>query len=192
MEIFYSYTFWIILGATLILFYGIYVSLIKKKNTLKESASGIDVQLKKRYDLIPNLMTMAAKYMEHEKSMMEEIARLRSEAMSVKFNADPVKKIELENLLSNRMNDFKLSAENYPDMKSNEAMVTAMQSLNEVEEHIAAARRFYNSNVTALKNAVEIFPSSLVAKIIGIKDEMPFFEADENAKKEIKAGDFFK
>lgn len=192
METFDSYIFWIILGAIVILFYGIYVSLIKKKNMLKESASGIDVQLKKRYDLIPNLMTMAAKYMEHEKSMMEEIARLRSEAMNVKFNADPAKKIELENLLSSRMNDFKLSAENYPDMKSNEAMVTAMQSLNEVEEHIAAARRFYNSNVTALKNAVEIFPSSLVAKIIGIKDEMPFFEAEESAKKEIKAGDFFK
>ena len=77
MEIFDSYIFWIILGAIVILFYGIYVSLIKKKNMLKESASGIDVQLKKRYDLIPNLMTMAAKYMEHEKSMMEEIARLR-------------------------------------------------------------------------------------------------------------------
>ena len=71
-------------------------------------------------------------------------------------------------------------------------MVTAMQSLNEVEEHIAAARRFYNSNVTALKNAVEIFPSSLVAKIIGIKDEMPFFEAEEAAKKSVNASEFFK
>ena len=183
---------WLVIGAIVVVFYFIYVSLIKKKNVLKESVSGIDVQLKKRYDLIPNLMTMAAKYMEHEKSMMEEIAKLRSEAMKVNFNDDPMKKIELENLLSGRMNDFKFSAENYPDMKSNEAMATAMQSLNEVEEHIAAARRFYNSNVTALKNAVEIFPSSLVAKMIGIKDEMPFFEAEDVAKKAVNASEYFK
>lgn len=183
---------WYVLGAVVVVFYAIYVSLIKKKNMLKESASGIDVQLKKRYDLIPNLMTMAAKYMEHEKTMMEEITRLRSETMKVNFNADPIKKIELENLLSSRINDFKLSAENYPDMKSNEAMITAMQSLNEVEEHIAAARRFYNSNVTALKNAIEIFPSSLIAKMIGIKDEMPFFEAEDIAKKAVDASEYFK
>lgn len=183
---------WIVLGLIVVVFYGIYVSLIKKKNRLKESASGIDVQLKKRYDMIPNLLTMAAKYMEHEKSMMEEIARLRSEAMNVKFDTDPLKKIELDNLLSGRMNDFKLTAENYPDMKSNESMNVAMQSLNEVEEHIAAARRFYNSNVADLKNAVEIFPSSLVAKLIGIKDEMPFFEVEEAAKQKINAGEFFK
>ncbi len=187
-----KYIVWIVAAVVVIGFYGIYVSLIKKKNRLKESASGIDVQLKKRYDLIPNLMTMAAKYMEHEKSMMEEIARLRSEAMKVNFTADPAKKIELENMLSSRMNDFKLSAENYPDMKSNETMLNAMESLNAVEEHIAAARRFYNANVTELKNAVEIFPSSLVAKMIGIKDEMPYFEAEEQAKKSINAQDFFK
>lgn len=183
---------WIIAVVVVVGFYLIYVSLIKKKNRLKESASGIDVQLKKRYDLIPNLMTMAAKYMEHEKSMMEEIARLRSESMNVNFMTDPNKKIELENLLSSKMQDFKLSAENYPDMKSNQALMNTMESLNSVEEHIAAARRFYNANVTDLKNAVEIFPSSLVAKMIGIKDEMPYFEAEEPAKKSINAQDFFK
>lgn len=182
---------WVSLGV-LAVFYLIYVSLIRKRNQLEESASGIDIQLKKRYDLIPNLMKTAAKYMEHEKSMMEEIARLRSEAMNVNFNAEPAKKIELENLLTTRMNDFKLTAENYPDMKSNEAVNTAMQSLNEVEEHIAAARRFYNANVKALKDAVEIFPSSLVAKIIGIKLSMPFFQAEEAAKKSLDANEYFK
>lgn len=184
--------FWAVACLLLVVFYALYVSLIKKKNRLKESASGIDVQLKKRYDLIPNLLTMAAKYMEHEKALMEEITKLRTDAMAVNFAADPSKKIELENLLNGKMNEFKLSAENYPDMKSNQAMMTAMESMNEVEEHIAAARRFYNSNVTELKNAVEIFPSSFVAKIIGIKDEMPFFTAEEAAKKDINAGGFFK
>ncbi len=183
---------WIALAVVAAVLYLLYVSLIQKRNRLKESASGIDVQLKKRYDLIPNLMTMAAKYMEHEKSLMEEITKLRSEAMNVDFNVDPSKKFELDNLLSQRLNDFKLSAENYPDMKSNQTMLNAMESLNAVEEHIAAARRFYNSNVTELKNAVEIFPSSLIAKMIGIKLDMPYFEAEEAAKKSVNATEFFK
>ena len=183
---------WIALAVVAAVLYLLYVSLIQKRNRLKESASGIDVQLKKRYDLIPNLMTMAAKYMEHEKSLMEEITKLRSEAMNVDFNVDPSKKFELDNLLSQRLNDFKLSAENYPDMKSNQTMLNAMESLNAVEEHIAAARRFYNSNVTELKNAVEIFPSSLIAKMIGIKLDMPYFEAEEAAKKSVNASEFFK
>lgn len=192
MENIKEYLGWIISGLVIVWFYFTYVGLIKKKNRLKESSSGIDVQLKKRYDLIPNLLTMAAKYMEHEKSLMEEITKLRSEAMAINFQAEPSKKIELENMLSQRMNDFKLQAENYPDMKSNQTMLNAMESMNEVEEHIAAARRFYNSNVTELKNAVEIFPSSLVAKIVGVKDEMPFFEAEEAAKKAVDASGFFK
>ena len=181
---------WIALAVVAAVLYLLYVSLIQKRNRLKESASGIDVQLKKRYDLIPNLMTMAAKYMEHEKSLMEEITKLRSEAMNVDFNVDPSKKFELDNLLSQRLNDFKLSAENYPDMKSNQTMLNAMESLNAVEEDIAAARRFYNSNVTELKNAVEIFPSSLIAKMIGIKLDMPYFEAEEAAKKSVNAQSF--
>lgn len=185
-------TLWIILGIVVAVFYLIYVSLIQKKNRLKESASGIDVQLKKRYDLIPNLLTMASKYMEHEKSLMAEITKLRSEAMNYKFSDNPAQKMALENQLNQRMNDFKLTAENYPDMKSNQTMLNAMESMNEVEEHIAAARRFYNSNVKEMKNAIEIFPSSLVAKMIGIKDTMPFFAAEEAAKQEISAASFFK
>ena len=180
------------IGVVVLFFYFLYASLIKKKNRLQESVSGIDVQLQKRYDLIPNLMHMAAKYMEHEKSMMEEITRLRSQAMDFKFMDNPDKKIELENLLSTKMQEFKLSAENYPDMKSNQTMLQAMESLSSVEEHIAAARRFYNANVTDLKNAVEIFPSSMMAKIMGIKADMPYFEADEAAQKAINTKNFFK
>lgn len=182
---------WIVLAVVIIGFYALYVGLIKKKNRLKESASGIDVQLKKRYDMIPNLLTMAAKYMEHERSLMEEITKLRSDAMGYNFQDNPAKKIELENMLNQRMSDFKLTAENYPDMKSNQTMLNAMESLNEVEEHIAASRRFYNANVTEMKNALEIFPSSLVAAMIGIKDTMPFFEAEDAAKKDISAASFF-
>lgn len=183
---------WIVTAAAVIVVYVLYVSLIKKKNNLKEAAAGIDIQLKKRYDLIPNLLQTAAKFMEHEKGLMTEITRLRTQALENDFQSSPAEKIALEKQLNARIHDFRLAMENYPDMKSNQTMITAMQSLNEVEEHIAAARRFYNSSVTELKNAVEIFPSSLIAKLIGIKDEMPFFTAEEEAQKPINAADYFK
>ncbi len=179
-------------GVVAVWFYGVYVSLIKKRNNLRESSSGIDVQLKKRYDLIPNLMTMAAKYMDHEKDLMTEITKLRNDVMNVDFSKNPQEKINLDNMLADRMQQFKLTAENYPDMKSNDMMNNAMLSLSDVEEHIAASRRFYNSAVKELKNVVEIFPYNLVAKMVGVKDEMPFFEASEVEKKEVSASDYFK
>ena len=179
----------IIAGVVLVVFYGIYVSLIKKKNNLKEAASGIDVQLKKRYDLIPNLLKSAAKFMEHEKDVFMKVTELREKAMGAGNFED---RFKAENALSEAMHQFKLTAENYPQLKSDAAMVNAMQAMAETEEHIAAARRFYNSAVKDYKNGLEIFPSSMVAALIGLKDEYPFFEAEEAAKASIDAGDFFK
>lgn len=182
----------IMLGATLIGGYILYVSIIKKKNKVKEATSGIDVQLKKRYDLIPNLLNMAQKFMEHEKELMTEIVRLRSEAMKKTFNGNEKEMMELNNMIDAKLKDFWLSVENYPDLKSNQTMVQAMQSFNEVEEHIAAARRFYNASVNELKNAVEIFPGNIIASIIGVKADMPFYEAENAAKERIDATEFFK
>lgn len=179
----------IIAGVVLVVFYGIYVSLIKKKNNLKEAAAGIDVQLKKRYDLIPNLLKSAAKFMEHEKDVFMKVTELREKAMGAGNFED---RFKAENALSEAMHQFKLTAENYPQLKSDAAMVNAMQAMAETEEHIAAARRFYNSAVKDYKNGLEIFPSSMVAKMMGLKDEYPFFEAEEAARAAIDAGDFFK
>ncbi len=182
----------IIGGILLVVFYILYVSLIKKRNKVKEAMAGIDVQLKKRYDLIPNLLNMAQKFMEHEKELMTEIVRLRTEAMKKSFDGEPKEMMELDSLIDSKLKDFWLTVENYPDLKSNQTMVQAMQSFNEVEEHIAAARRFYNASVNELKNAVEIFPGNLVAAIIGVKANMPFFEAESAAKVRIDANEFFK
>lgn len=184
---------WLITAAVVvIIFYGLYVSLIKRRNKVKEAASGIDVQLKKRYDLIPNLMTMAAKFMEHESKLMEQIAKLRTDAMSGSFADDPAQKIAFEQKLEQKLKEFSISVENYPDMKSNQTMLQAMDSLTEAEEHIAAARRFYNAAVNDLKNTVEIFPGNVIAKMVGVKADMPFFEAEENALKPIDSRDYFK
>ena len=181
----------VLLGLTII-FYFIYVQLIKARKKVKEASSGIDVQLKKRYDLIPNLLNMAAKFMEHEKTLMEEITKLRTQAMENSFSGNPKQQIELENLLDKKLKDFTLSVENYPDLKSNQTMLQAMNSLNEVEEHIAAARRFYNASVNELKNTAEIFPGNVVAKLVNVKADMPFFEAEAAAKESIDSREFFK
>ena len=177
----------------IVVIYVLYASLIKKRNKVEESMSGIDVQLKKRYDLIPNMLHMASKFMEHEKSLMTELTELRTRAMQNTFVGSPKEKMELENMLQQKLQEFKVSLENYPDLKSNQTMIKAMDSMNEVEEHIAAARRFYNANVNELKNAVDIFPSSVIAKMLGINyDKTPFFEIAEVERKPIDSRDFLK
>jgi LemA protein len=169
--------------------YGIYVSLINKKNNLKEAIAGVDVQLKKRYDLIPNMLKAAAKFMEHEKSIFTEVTKLRERALNASSFAD---KIEADKELNGALRSFNVQAEAYPELKSDTAMVTAQQAMAETEEHIAAARRFYNSAVKEYKNALEIFPSSLVAKMMGLKDVYPFFEVEAEAKEKIDVNAFFK
>lgn len=175
----------------LVALYCMYVGIIKKRNNAKEAMSGIDVQLRKRYDLIPNILAIAAKFMEHEKGLMTEITELRSQAASLRSDANTIgKKIELDNAITSKLGQLFVSVENYPQLKSDQTMIQTMQTYSEVEEHIAAARRFYNSAVKDLNNSVEIFPSSLVAALIGVKS-CPFFETDETARQPISAGDYF-
>ncbi len=174
--------------------YYLYVSLVQKKNKAKEALSGIDVQLKKRADLIPNILKIAQKFMEHEKELLTDITELRAQ---VTKDYDREQKAEVEEhlkaaeMLAGKMGKLMIAVEDYPDLKSDQTMVQAQQTYNEVEEHIAASRRFYNSAVTELNNAVEIFPSSVIAKMIKISD-MPFYEADEASKAPVDADQYLK
>ena len=178
-------------GIILVSLYAMYVSVIGKKNKVFEAFSSIDVQLKKRYDLIPNILTIANKFMEHEKGLIEEVTRLRTQAMSLASDMNNIgKKIELDSQIKGLMGQVMVAVENYPILKSDQTMITAMQTYNEVEEHIAAARRFYNSAVLELNNAVEIFPSSVIAAMLGIKKQ-EFFRAEEAERKPVNASDFF-
>lgn len=173
-------------------FYGMYTGLIKKKNKLNEAMSGIDVQLNKRYSLIPNILTIANKFMEHETELFGQISALRSQAAGIRSTQDTIaKKIDLDNQIAAKMGQLMVNVENYPQLKSDQTMANAMQTYNELEEHIAAARRFYNSAVNDINNSIEIFPSSLVAGMLGLT-VYPFFEASEDAKKEINASDYLK
>ena len=169
-----------------------YASVIQKKNKVQEAFRSIDVQLQKRYDLIPNILTMAQKFMEHERELFEEVTKLRTEAMSLPNNIDNMgKKIRLDSQIKGLMGQIMVAVENYPQLKSDQTMVTAMQTYNEVEEHIAAARRFYNSAVWELDNAVEIFPSSIFASMVGA-EKQEFFQADEVVRKAVNVSDYLK
>lgn len=181
----------IIIVAVLIILYILYVSLISKKNTVKEAFSSIDVQLKKRYDLIPNILFIANKFMEHERELLTNITKLRADASKMPADLNKAQeKIELDQKISSLMGQLMVSVENYPQLKSDQTMIQAMQTYSEQEEHIAAARRFYNAAVKDLNNAVEIFPSSLVAMIFNIK-AMPFIEANETERQRIDASQYF-
>ena len=183
----------IIAVAVVVIFwaYNLYVSVIKKKNKVIEAFSGISVQLKKRYDLIPNILTIANKFMEHEKGLMEEVTALRTKAMSLPNDLDSLgKKLALDAEIKSKMGQIMVVVENYPQLKSDQTMMTAMQTYNEIEEHIAAARRFYNSAVLELNNAVEIFPSSMIAGMLNIRKQ-EFFQVDEAETKPINAADYF-
>lgn len=172
--------------------YGSYALVIKRRNKVQEAFASIDVQLKKRYDLIPNILMIAQKFMDHEKSLIEEVVKLRVEATKLSDNfSDIDKKVALDNEIANKMGKLMVAVENYPQLKSDNTMVTAMQTYNEVEEHISAARRFYNSAANELKNAVEIFPSSMFASSLGITS-VEFFKAEEAERKSINASDYLK
>ena len=182
----------IIAVVVLVIIYGIYYSLIQKKNKVKEAFSSIDVQLKKRYDLIPNVLFIANKFMEHERGLLEDITQLRAQAAKLPADlSNAEQKIQLDGAIAGKMGQLMVAVENYPQLKSDQTMLQAMQTYNEQEEHIAAARRFYNSAVLDLNNAVEIFPSSMIAAMLNIK-QMPFFEATEQERQAVDASQYFK
>ncbi len=181
----------LVVAAILIIIYIIYIGVIQKKNNVKEAFASIDVQLKKRYDLIPNILFIANKFMSHEKELLTGITQLRAQAAKLPPDiTNAQEKIDLDNKISGMMGQLMVSVENYPQLKSDQTMIQAMQTYNEQEEHIAAARRFYNSAVKELNNAVEIFPSSLVAMLLNIK-QAPFFEASEQERQRIDASQYF-
>ena len=166
-----------VISLILIWLYIIHVQLVKRRNKALEAFSSVDVQLKKRYDLIPNLVSVAKGYMAHEKELFEKITELRAQAVKLSPARENIgRKIDLNCKISDNMGQVMMLAENYPDLKANEIMLNLMRNLTDIEEHIAAARRFYNSAVNEVNNMVEMFPSNLIASMMGV-GKFEFFEA---------------
>lgn len=187
MEIFLA-----IIGIIIVYLYILYAGMIRKKNKVKEALGGIDVQLKKRSNLIPNILTIAKKFMEHETKLLTEVTKLRSKTDN-DYNGESKDEVKAHfqaaEALGANMGQLMIAVEAYPDLKSDRNMLEAQQTYREIEEQIAAARRFYNAAVGDLNNAVEIFPGNLVAGFARAT-EMPFYETDEASKAPIDASQF--
>ncbi len=171
-----------------IILYGVYTNVVKCKNTCLEALSGIDIQLRKRYDLIPNILTIAKKFMEHETELFNKITELRTHAINSKLGSKD--KFNTEAKLDSMLSSLMVNVENYPALKSDATMVQAMQTYNEVEENISAARRFYNSALTQLRNSIQIFPGSLFASCAGEAANFSYYETDNASKEPITASKY--
>ena len=164
----------------------IYNGLIFKKNQVSKSFSSVDVLLKKRWDLIPNLVSVVKHHMEFEQQTLAEITRLRSRVMSNEVSEG--ERLNLENQISRTMGNILALIENYPELKSDQHVNQLLASLNEIEEQISAARRFYNAAVTEYNNAIEMFPSNLVANYMQYRPRELFVTAEEE-RSNVNVGD---
>lgn len=161
---------------------GTYNSLVRKRNNAKEGFSTMDVYLKKRFDLIPNLVETVKGYASHEKETLEKVMEARNQVAS----SDSIdRKIQGENLLSGALGRLFAVAENYPNLKANENFLDLQAQLRSVEQDIANSRKFYNGTVKELNNAVEQFPSNIVAGIFHF-DKMPMFEAEVESRENVQ------
>jgi len=155
-------------------------SIIAARNRVDESWSGIDVQLKRRHDLVPNLVETVKGYAAHESEVFEKATKARAEAMSAHSVADTSK---AESNLSGALTDLRAVAENYPTLRATENFQQLTRNLSELEDEIQASRRIYNSNVQSYNTDIEQFPGSIVAKAGDFTDR-EYFEVENAAERE--------
>lgn len=151
---------------------GIYNNLVRLRNNRENAFANIDVQLKQRHDLIPQLVATVKGYATHEKTLLENVTAARSAAINANSIND---KINAENLLSSALAGLKVSLEAYPDLKANQNFMQLQGEISDIENKLAASRRFFNSATKELNNAVQTFPSNVLAGMFGFKKE-PMFE----------------
>ncbi len=164
--------FWII---------GMYNGLVRLRNQVKNAWAQIDVQLKRRHDLIPNLMETVKGYMKHERETLENITKARSQAMGANTVGE---KAKAEAELSGAMSKFFLVVENYPDLKANQNFLALQEELTSTENKISFSRQNYNDQVLGYNNKIQMFPSNIIAGMFNFK-EQEFFEIKDKAQREV-------
>jgi LemA protein len=170
-------------AAGLAILYVWYASIITRRNKVREALSSVDVHLNQRHDLIPNIVALAGRYMEHERALLTDVTRLREEArnMAPTTPASVEKRFALEGELGQRVSQLMVGMEAYPELKADRPVIEAQRTWTETEAQITAARRFYNAAVNQLNNAIQIFPGTILAALVGVA-AMPFFEAPAEAR----------
>ncbi len=177
----------IILGVIILSIILIFNGLVALRNRMKEAWSDIDVQLRRRYDLIPNLVETVKGYATHEKSVFENVTKARASAISAEQSGDPRRVAEAENFLSGTLKTLFAVAENYPVLRASENFMELQRELRDTEDKVQASRRFYNTNVRDLNIKIESFPSNLIAQIFNFKKE-EFFEIEESVARAVREG----
>lgn len=162
----------------------VYNSLIKGRNRVDEAWSDIDVQLKRRYNLIPNLINTVKGYASHEKEVFEKVTKARAEALSAEKDGDPAKVAEAENMLSGALKSLFAVSESYPELKANENFLELQRELSDTENKIQASRRFYNGNVRDFNTSLQVFPRNIVASMFNFKDR-EFFEIENEGERAV-------
>ena len=178
----------IIIAAVVIWMVGIYNALVRLRQRVKEAFSDIDVQLKRRHNLIPNLVNTVQGYARHEKGVFEEVTKARTAAMSAQGTLEQAK---AENMLSETLKSLFAVAENYPDLKASQNFLKLQDELSDTENKIQAARRFYNGQVRDFNTKQEVFPSNMVASMFGFK-KADYFEIELEAERAVPEVDFSK
>lgn len=159
----------VVLATGLAFFYN---TLIRLKNRVENTFSGIDVLLRKRHDLIPNLVAVVKGYTQHEQATLTNIAALRARAMTGETTGE--ERLQIENQLSQQLGRLMMVVEHYPELKANQQYLNLQLNLTEIEEQLSAARRFYNTTVTEYNNFVEMFPTNLMANLMGYRRKQLF------------------
>ena len=167
---------------------GIYNSLVGRRNQVKNAFSSIDVMLKKRFDLLPNLIETVKQYANHEKEVLQNIVELRNGLAQPNLSKE--KRVSLENNLTKQIGALNLTVENYPDLKASENFLNLQRNLTEIESQLSASRRTYNAAVLDLNNGLEKFPSNVIGNLFSFEKES-FFETLDSERENVNVKDIF-
>lgn len=172
----------IIIVAIVLIAIGIYNGLVRGRNNVKNAWAQIDVQLKRRYDLIPNLIETVKGYAKHERETFEKIVQLRQQAVSISSD-NVADRAKVENMLTSSLKSVFALAENYPDLKANQNFLALQEELSSTENRIGFARQYYNDAVMGQNNKIQMFPSNIFAGMFGFKQEVSFEIENAEEKK---------
>ncbi len=175
----------VIVGGVLLYIWSLYNGLVVARKRVEVSWKDIDIQLKKRYDLLPDLVETAKKAAHLDESIFTKVAELRSQAMSTPTSADPAARAAVEGQLSNAVHGLQIAVEAYPDIKSHTELVSLMNLNRDIEDKIAYARQFYNQNVLDYNTRIEVFPAVMFARSLGFQAAQAF-EAAESERVDVK------
>lgn len=178
-----------VLGVVLIFIILMYNTLVRRKNEVENIFASVDALIKKRYDLIPNLVAAVKEYMVYEKGLLDELTKLRARAMSP--NISDEEKIGIDKEISGALGNIMVAVENYPGLRANENVLQLEHSLAEIEEQISAARRAYNQAVTDYNNAIETIPANIMAKMMGYRRK-GVFSIEEIEKDNLNVQELFR